>query len=147
MAAGNFTLYNSAKRKLQTADIDLNAGIFKARLYKGQAAASVSAAHAISTIAGLGTTNACANCSDKALAAFSVAALTSANGLTQRFTSTDLVFTATGGNIASAQYMVIWESAGGELLGWVKLSTAAFSVTSGNTLTVYAPTNGWFVTY
>jgi len=145
MAAGNFTLYNSAKRKLQTADIDLNAGVYKARLYKGQAAASVSNANGVSTIAGIGTSNACANCSDKSLAAFSVGAL--AGSATQRFTSTDLVFTATGGNIGSAQYMVIWESAGGELLGWVKLSTAAFSVTTGNTLTVYNPTNGWFVTY
>lgn len=144
MAAGTFTLYNSAKRYMQTGTIDLDTATLKARLYKGQAAASVSN-QAISTIAGIGTSNACANCSDKSLTGISVTAL---NGsATQKFNTGNIVWTATGGNIASAQYMVVWESTNGKVLGWCKLSTAAFSVTQNNTLTVTTPTNGWFVTY
>ena len=144
MAAGTFTLYNSAKRYLQTGQIDLDTSTLKVRLYKGQAAASLSN-QAISTISGLGVSNAAANCSDKTLGSISVEAL---NGsATQKFKSADIVFTATGGNIASALYMVMWESTNGKAIGWCKLSTTAFAVTQNNTLTVYAPTNGWFVTY
>lgn len=145
MAAGTFTLYNSAKRKLQNGGIDLDTGNLKVRLYKGQAAASVSAANAISTITGLGTSNACANCSDKTLTGVSVTAL--AGSATQKFGTSNVLFTATGGNISSALYMVMWHSAGGALIGWCKLSSAAFSVTQNNILTVTTPTNGWFVTY
>lgn len=145
MAAGTFTLYNSAKRYLQTGSIDLDTATLKVRLYKGQAAASVSNANGLSTLAGLGTSNAATNCSDKTLGSISVEAL---NGsATQKFKSADIVFTATGGNISSALYMFMWESTNGKAIGWCKLSTTQFAVTQNNTLTVYAPTNGWFVTY
>ncbi|MCC6359567.1 MAG: hypothetical protein IT450_12555, partial [Phycisphaerales bacterium] len=51
------------------------------------------------------------------------------------------VFTASGANITSIMYAVIYVS-GGKALCWSKLSTAAFSVTSGNTLTIGANSTG-----
>lgn len=51
-----------------------------------------------------------------------------------KFDAADVVYTASGGNIGSIMYDVIYAS-GGKLIAWAKLSTAAFSVTSGNTLT------------
>lgn len=150
MAAGTFTLYSSAKVKLATGTtIDLDAATIRCKLFKGQAAASVSAAAGISLFSQIGTTNAAANCSVKTLGTPTVAKL-SAAALTAKFDASDLVFTAEGGNIASAQYLVLYQSnsaGGGPLICWNKLSTAAFTVTSGNTLTVTMPTAGLFVIY
>ena len=51
-----------------------------------------------------------------------------------KFDAADSVFTASGGNIGSIMYSVIYAS-GGKLIAWAKLSTSAFTVTTGNTLT------------
>jgi hypothetical protein len=143
-------MYSAAKVKLMTgATIDLDSTALRAKLFKGQAAASVSAAAGLSLLSEIGTTNEAANCSVKTLANTSLAKL-SAGALTAKFDCDDVIFTATGGNIGSAQYLVIFQSAsagGGPLLCWNKLSTAAFDVTSGNTLTVTMPTAGLFVIY
>ena len=150
MAAGTFTMYSSAKVKLATSGgVDLDSAVLRAKLFKGQAAASVSAAAGISLFSQIGTTNAAANCSVKTLGTVTLAKL-SAGAVTAKWDCADLVITATGGNIASAQYLVIYQSnsaGGGPLVCWNKLSTAAFSVTSGNTLTITMPAAGLFVIY
>jgi hypothetical protein len=59
----------------------------------------------------------------------------------------DLIFTASAANLSGIQFAVIRNSVGatsGHLLCWSQLSTAAFSVTSGNTLTVQFATAGIF---
>ena len=150
MAAGTFTMYSSAKVALATgALVDLNAATIRCKLFKGQAAASVSAAAGISLFSQIGTSNAAANCDVKTLGTPTVAKL-SATALTAKFDASELIFTATGGNIASAQYLVLYQSnaaGGGPLICWNKLSTAAFSVTQTNTLTITMPAAGLFVIY
>ena len=147
MAAGAYTLYNRARKKLVIGTFDLDATVLRCRLFKGQAAASVSVS-TLSLLSQIGTTNNVANCSAYTLSGFLVTAL---NGsATMKYDANDLVITASGGNMASVQYAVIYKStsaAGGDVLAWCKLSTAAFTVTSGNTLTITQPANGLFVIY
>lgn len=74
----------------------------------------------------------------KALTSVVVTAGASAKQI--KFDAADSVFTASGGNIGSIMYsvlhvMVSAAAASGKLIAWAKLSTSAFTVTSGNTLT------------
>lgn len=147
MAAGTWTKYNKAHAKLVNGTIDLDTNEFRMKFFKAQAAASVSVS-TLSLYSQIGTSNAVANMSAYPLTSVSVVAV---NGsATYKFTANDIVATASGGNASSIQYAVIYQSlsaGGGHLLAWCKLSTAAFTVTSGNTLTVSTPANGFFVIY
>ena len=147
MAAGTWTLYNRARRKLVNGTIDLDTSVLRCRIFKGQAAASVSAS-TLSLLSQIGTTNRAANMSDYTLSGVALTAI--AASATHKFTANNLVITASGGNAASAQYAVVYNSlsaGGGHLLMWNRLSTAAFTVTSTNTLTITTPANGFFVIY
>lgn len=147
MAAGAWTLYNKARKKLVNGTFDLDTHVFRCKLYKGQAAASVSVS-TLSLLSQIGTTNAAANVSSYTLSGFALTAL--AASATHKFTGNNLVVTASGGNAASVQYAVVYRSVsagGGDVLMWCKLSTAAFTVTSGNTLTINTPASGFFVIY
>lgn len=147
MAASAYTLYNRARKKLVNGTFDLDTNVFRCKLFKGQAAASVSVS-TLSLLSQIGTTNAVANVSAYTLSGIALTAL--AGSATMKWDSNDLVITASGGNAASIQYAVIYNSlsaGGGHVLGWCKLSTAAFTVTSGNTLTITQPANGLFVVY
>ena len=148
MAAGTYTLYNRARKKLVDGTFDLDTNVFRCKLFKAQAAASVSVS-TLSLLSQIGTTNAAANCSAYTLSGMVLTAL--AGSATMKWdTSADLVFSASGGNIASVQYAVVYNSlsaGGGHVLMWCKLSTAAFNVTSTNTLTITTPANGFFVIY
>ena len=148
MAAGTWTLYNNARKKLVNGTFDLDASVFRCKLYKAQAAASVSVS-TLSVYGQIGTSNAVANVSAYTLSAVSLTAI--AASATHRFFANNLVFTASGGNATSIQYAVVYASGASanasHLLMWCKLSTAAFDVTQTNTLTINTPTNGFFVIY
>lgn len=147
MAAGVWTKYNRAHRKLVNGTIDLDTSVLRCRLYKGQAAGSVSVS-TLSLLSQIGATNEAANMSDYTLSGVALTAI--AASATHKFTANNLVVTASGGNAASVQYAVVYNSlsaGGGHVLMWCKLSTAAFTVTSGNTLTISTPANGFFVIY
>lgn len=148
MAAGTWTLYNKARKKLVNGTIDLDTSVLRCRIFKGQAAASVSLS-TLSLLSQIGTTNRAANMSDYTLSGPALTAI--AASATHKFTIPgNLVMTASGGNAASVQYAAVYNSlsaGGGHMLMWCRLSTAAFTVTSGNTLTITTPTNGFFVIY
>jgi len=147
MAAGTWTLYDKVRKKLINGTMDLNAGAWRMRMFKGQAAASVSVS-TLSLLSQIGVTNKAANMSSYPLVTFTVTAI--AGSATHKWTAANIVVTASGGDAASVQYAVIYNSLsalGGHVLAWCKLSTAAFTVTSGNTLTVTTPANGFFVVY
>lgn len=147
MAAGTWTIYNNARKKLVNGTLDLDTVVLRCKLYKGQAAASVSVS-TLSLLSQIGTSNAVANVSAYTLSGVDITAI--AASATHKFTANNLVVTASGGNAASVQYAVVYNSlsaGGGHALMWCKLSTAAFTVTSGNTLTITTPANGFFVIY
>ncbi len=145
MAAGNWILYNNARKKILNGTILLKSSVLRCKLYKdGAADISVSANSLLSDI----TTSAVANISAYTLSAVTITAV--AGSATHKFSGPNLVFSASGGNATTIQYAVVFKSvsaAGGDVLMWCKLSTAAFDVAENNTLTINTPTNGYFVIY
>lgn len=142
MAASAWRIFSEAKKYLLTADLDINSAAMRIKLVKGTAAANVSnyTRSTFASITGVPSNIPTAG-SGYALAGIAVTAL---NGsATIKFDATDPVFTASGGDASSIQYAVIGLS-GGKALCWCKLSTAAFTVTSGNTLTIQFNANGIF---
>ena len=146
MAAGNWILYNKARKKILYGQINLDTSAFRMRMFKGVASASVSVS-TLSLLSQIGTTNKTANMSSYPLVTATVTAI--AASATHKFTAANIVATASGG-AATVQYAVLYTSLsanGGHVLAWCKLSTAVFTVTSTNTLTVTTPANGFFVIY
>ena len=130
MAAGSYTLYNEAKKYLNTGLIDLDTNVLYDGLYKSTSNASTytlsNTSELTNPVSGGGYTG------DKILGSVLVTAGASTKQI--KFDAADSVFTASAGNIGSVMYSVIYAS-GGKLICWAKLSTAAFTVTTGNTLT------------
>jgi len=130
MAAGSYTLYNEAKKYLNTGLIDLDTNVLYDGLYKSTSNASTytlsNTSELTNPVSGGGYTGA------KILGSVVVTAGASTKQI--KFDAADSVFTASAGNIGSVMYSVIYAS-GGKLICWAKLSTAAFTVTTGNTLT------------
>ena len=136
MAAGSYTIYNEAKKYLNTGQIDLDTNTIYDALYKSSSNASTytlsNASELTNVVDASGYTGA------KPLGNPIVTAGASAKQI--KFDADDSVFTASGTAITSIMYSVLRvgtsaADATGMLLAWAKLSTAAFSVSSGNTLT------------
>lgn len=140
MAASKWQVYKTAKKYLITGDIDLDAGTVRMKIIKGTKAATVSN-YARSTFASL-THIATAGIS-QAIMTVSGYAITSLNASQFMFDSTAVIFKATGSNLTSIQYAVIGIS-NGKAIAWCKLSTAAFQLSDGNTLTITPNASGYF---
>src|SRR5688572_20669533 len=138
MAASAFQLYNEAKKYLLTADIDLNAALLKAQLHKSTSNAST---FTLSTLASVSVPVTGGGYAAKTLASVVVTAGASAKQI--KFDAADLVWTATASAIVSIMYLVIGVS-GGKALCWSKLTTAVFTLSTGNTLTVQFNAAGIF---
>ena len=140
MAASAWRMYNEAKKYLWGADLDLNGTTVRVKLLAGTKSAAVSN-YTRSTFASL--THIVTNLKNaiKSLPGILLTAGASAKEL--KFDSTAFIFSASGGTVTSIQYAVIGIS-GGKALGWCKLTTAVFSVTAGNTLTITPHANGIF---
>lgn len=140
MAASKWLLYNEAKKYLLTGDLDLNSTIVRVKLCAGAKSAQISN-FTRSTFASLSHITTNLSAAILSLPALVVTAGASAKEI--KFDSTAFVFKATGGAVASIQYAVIGIS-GGKALAWCKLSSASFSLTDGNTLTVTPNASGIF---
>lgn len=130
MAASAFQLYNEAKKYLLTADIDLNAALLKAQLHKSTSNAST---FTLSTLASVSVPVTGGGYAAKTLGSIAVTAGASAKQI--KFDAADLVWTASGSAIVSIMYLVLGVE-GGKALCWSKLTTAVFTLSTGNTLTV-----------
>ncbi len=135
MAAAAFKVYNETKRDLINGNIDLEL-IMRMALYKSTSNASTFTLSAASELTNV--VNAAGYTGTKTLTASVIAG---ANASTSKFPFANVIFTASGADITSLMYAVIFES-GGSLVCWSKLSTAVFSITSGNTLTIAANSTG-----
>jgi hypothetical protein len=138
MAASAFLLYNSAKKYLLTADIDLNAAVLKAQLHKSTSNAST---FTLSLLTSVNTPVTGGGYASKTLGTVSVAQGASAKQI--KFDAADLVWTATQSAIVSIMYLVIGVS-NGKALCWSKLTTAVFTLSTGNTLTIQFNSAGIF---
>src|SRR5882724_10823890 len=142
----NKKVYNIAKKKLMDGTFDLDrasAGSFRMNLYTS---ASNAATLTLSTRTSVTTEVTEANgysSSGKPLA--SVTWAVGASATEYRWNAAALVWTAAGGSIANIKYAVIWGGLGTQadkLLCFSQLSTAQFTVTSGNTLNITPSANG-----
>jgi hypothetical protein len=140
MAASNWFAYNEAKKYLLTGDLDLNGGALRMKLINGTKAATVSN-FTRSTFASLSHITTNLKTAVKTPGTIYVSTGTSAKET--KFTSSAVVFSASGGTVTSIQYAVLGIS-GGKALGWCKLSMVAFSLTAGNTLTITPNASGIF---
>jgi hypothetical protein len=145
MAAGAFTFYNEAKKYLMDGSIDLNTSTFRMGLYTSASNATTATLSRHDQVTNEVTEATGYSSSGKAL---TVTWSVGASASEYRFDATALIWTATGGNIANVKFAVIFiegASAGArKLLCYSQLSTAQFTVTSGNTLTVTPSANGIF---
>lgn len=138
MAASAWTIYNEAKKYLVDGTIDLNTDTIVVRLARGSSNAST---FTLSTLAQITLSVTGGYTGDKTLGNVALTAGASAKQI--KFDASDIIFTASGAALSAVQYAVIGES-GGKVIAWSKLSTAPFTVTSGNTLTIQFNASGIF---
>jgi hypothetical protein len=152
MAAGTWKIYAKAKKYIGAGTITLVAGVFKMCLHRASASAAILVLSTRSTwasipgeISALGGYAAAGRNIGPATGKWTVGA--SAKSYKFTYTTAGLIFTANGGNLNNVKYAVIRNSTGagaGKVLCFCTLSTAAFTVTSGNTLTITPAATGVF---
>ncbi len=150
MAAGTWTIYRSAKARMgsQGGTLPLDTGGFKMALYTTAASASITNLSAFSLYSQIGTSNQVATsggyvAGGKLLG--NVAWTASGANFKFRYTTSGVIWTGTMTNI---RYALIYQSAsvtGGPVVCYAALSTAQFTVDTGNTLTVKPAAAGVFV--
>ena len=149
MAATAWQLYNSAKRYIGNGTITLGAGVFKMLLARSASNASTftlstyaSVTQEISATGGYVT-------GGRNLVPATGQWTTGASAKQMKFTysTIGLTFTASGASLTNIRYAVIRNSTGataGKLLCFCQLSSAQFTVTSPNTLTILPAATGVF---
>lgn len=152
MAAGTWKIYAKAKKYFGAGTITLGAGVFKMSLHRASASAAILVLSTRSTFASIpGEISATGGYVAggrnllPATAQWTVGA--SAKQYKFTYSTVGLVFTANGGALTNIKYAVIRNSTGagaGKVLCFCTLSTAAFTVTTGNTLTIKPAATGVF---
>ena len=145
MAASAWQLYNDGKRYIGNGTIELGVGNFKMALFRSASNAST---FTISTFASLTNEISATGgyvTGGKALVPATGYWTTGASAKQMKFTysTVGLTFTASGASLTNVKYAVIYQS-GGKLLCFCQLSSAQFTVTSPNTLTVLPAATGVF---
>jgi len=141
MAASAFTFYNEAKKYIGNGTIVLGTAAFKLKLTTSASNASTFTLSTFASITSEIGTSGGYVANGKALGA--MVWTVGASAKQYKFDASDLIWTATGGPLTNVKFGVVGVS-GGKALCWSKLSTAAFTVTTGNTLTIVFNTGGLF---
>jgi hypothetical protein len=142
MAATAWAFYNTAKKYLMTGDIDLDTDTFRMALFTS-ASNALSSAN-LSVLGSVSNQVSEANGYSSSGKLLSTLWSTGASASEMRWNADAVVWTATGGSITNVKYAVIFEVTQGKVLCWSALSTAQFTITVGNTLTVTPSANGIF---
>jgi hypothetical protein len=161
MAAGAWKVYTQAKRiigiggaAMTSGGITLGVGVFKMSLHRASASANILKISdgGISTFASVpGEISAVGGYAANgrnllpATMQWTVGASTKQMKLT--YSTVGLVFTASGASLSNIKYALIRTSSGagaGKVLCFCTLSTAAFTITSPNTLTIIPAATGVF---
>lgn len=149
MAATSWAFYDSFRQKLGDGTIDLDTDDFYIGLYTSAS----NAATATLSVRG-SVTNEVSNGNGYVTGGHQISAVTWAAGASagvRRFDSTAKIFSASSGDIANIKYAVLYDGTAGSSAGSrpvvasSTLSTAQFTITDGNTLTItpHDP-NGYF---
>ena len=153
MAAGTWKIYTRAKRLMCSTSINLNTGVYKMCLCTTAASANILKVSngGISTWASVGS-------EISARGGYAANGRTIPNGpkwtvgastkqMKWTYTATGIVFTASNSSLINVRYAVIRNSTGagaGKVLCFCTLSTAQFTITSPNTLTILPAATGVF---
>jgi hypothetical protein len=142
MAVGAWTVYNEAKKYIGAALLNLTTAK-RISLHTSASNANTATLSIFSELTNeVGSGNGYSS-SGKALASILWTAGASAGQI--MFDAADVVWTATGGTIANIKFAVISNTSGGasgKLLCRSQLSTAQFTLASGNTMTIQMATAG-----
>lgn len=144
-AATAFTLFDKAKKKIGNGTIVLGSGVMKAHLHTSASNASTSTLSLHSSVSSEVTQANGYLSAGKSLAA--LAWTVGASAAQYKFDATDPIWTASGGTIPNIKFFVLRTSLNastGHLLCWSRLTTAQFTLGSGNTLTVQFNASGIF---
>lgn len=152
MAAGTWKIYAKAKKLIGAGTITLGAGVFKMELHRTSASAAILVLSTRSTNASIpaeisATGGYVAGGRNIVPATGKWTAGASAKQYKFDMSTIGLVYTASGAALNNIKYALIRNSTGagaGKLLCFCTLSTAAFTVSSGNTLTIQAAATGLF---
>lgn len=152
MAAGTWKIYAKAKKYIGAGTITLGAGVFKMQLHRTSASAAILVLSTRSTnasipgeISALGGYAVGGRNLVPATSQWTVGASTKQYKFT--YSTVGLVFTASGAALNNIRYGLIRNSTGagaGKVLCFCTLSTAAFTVASGNTVTIGPAATGVF---
>lgn len=152
MAAGTWKIYAKAKKYIGNGTISLGAGVFKMQLHRASASAAILVLSTRSTNASIpgeisarGGYAANGRNLPPATAKWTVGA--SAKQYKFDYTTAGLVFTASGSALNNIKYALIRNSTGagaGKVLCFCTLSSSAFTIASGNTLTIAPAATGVF---
>lgn len=154
MAAGSWKVFTQAKRLLGSGSITLGAGIFRMSLHRASASANIlkisnagisTFASVPGEISAVGGYVAGGRTIGPATGHWTVGA--SSKQMKFTYTTAGLVFTASGASLSNIKYALLRNSTGagaGKVLCYCTLSSAAFTITSGNTLTITPNASGVF---
>lgn len=153
MAIGTWKVYARAKKYIGNGTITLGAGVFKMSLHKTSASANINVLSTRSTFASIGSEISArggyvAAGRNLAPATGSWSAGASAKQIKFSYSTIGVVFTASGSSLINIRYALIRNSTGagaGKVLCYCSLSSAQFTVTSPNTLTILPAATGVFV--
>lgn len=133
MSATAWSLYNKAKKYIGNGTIVLGTSAVKLKLTTSASNASTFTLSTFASITNEISARGGYVAGGRALA--SMTWTTGASAKQYRFDHADLVFTASGSSLINVKFAVMGVS-GGKCLCWSKLSTAQFTITSPNTLTI-----------
>ena len=149
MAASAWQLYNSAKKYIGNGTITLGAGVFKMLLSRTSSNASTFTLSTYASVtAEISATGGYVTGGKNlvpATAQWTVGA--SAKQMKYTMSTVGIAFTASGASLTNIRYAVLRNSTGaaaGKLLCFCQLSSAQFTVSSPNTLTVLPAATGIF---
>lgn len=154
MAAGTWKIYAKAKKYIGAGTVTLGAGVFRMSLHRASASASILVLSTRSTKASIvGEISATGGYAlggktlPPATGRWTVG--TSAKQYKFSYTTLGLVFTASGASLTNIKYALIQFASGAsqgtaKALCFCTLSTAAFTITSPNTLTILPAATGVF---
>jgi hypothetical protein len=141
MSATAWLLYNEAKKYIGNGTVQLGVTALKMKLLTSASNASTFTLSTFASITGEISARGGYVAGGRALGG--LAWTVGASAKQYKFDSTDLVFTASGSSLINVKFAAIGVS-GGKALCWSRLSTAQFTVTSPNTLTVQQNAAGIF---
>lgn len=133
MAATAFQLYNEAKKYIGNGTLVLGTTAFKLKLCTSASNASTFTLSTFASVTNEISARGGYVANGRPLA--NMAWTVGASAKSYKFDADDLIITASGSSLNNVKFAVIGVS-GGKALCWSRLSTAQFTVTSPNTLTI-----------